>query len=235
MSLSTVKVSAILLAGGRGLRMGSNTPKQYIPLHGKAVAIYALEALRSCPHIHEIIVVCAEPYQPIFQHLSNEIVFAQPGRRRQDSVFNAFQLVSEECPLVLIHDAARPFILQEDMNRVIRAGEQYGAATLASPVTSTIKRADSSGIVEETFDRKTLYAINTPQVLRKEILTEGFAKVQKSGVTVTDDVSLAEAINKPVKLVMGSDSNIKITTPEDLDIATVYLSKKREEHSFAQI
>jgi 2-C-methyl-D-erythritol 4-phosphate cytidylyltransferase len=215
--------------------MGSNTPKQYVPLEGKPIALYALEALRSCPYIHEIIVVCARPYQSIFQRDNNEIVFAQPGRRRQDSVFNAFQLVSEECPLVLIHDAARPFILQEDMSRVIRAGEKYGAATLASPVTSTIKRADSSGMVEETLERKTLYAISTPQVLRKEILTEGFARVQKSGETVTDDVSLAEVINRPVKLVMGSDSNIKITTPEDLDIATVYLSKKREEHSFAQI
>ena len=235
MSLSSIKVSAVLLAGGLGLRMGASTPKQYIPLHGKPVALHALDALRRSPHIHQVIVVCAPRYQPIFKRDNDTITFAPPGRRRQDSVFNAFQLVSEECELVLIHDGARPLILQEEIEKVIRAAEQYGAASLASPIKSTIKQADSNGIVKATLDREVLYATHTPQVLAKEILREGFLEAEKSNSTVTDDVSLAELIRKPVKLVMGSSCNIKVTTPEDLEIATVYLAKKREEHSFAQI
>jgi len=235
MSLASTKVSAILLAGGQGLRMGASTPKQYIPLQGKPIALYSLEMLLCCLQIDQIIVVCAPHYHSLFKRVGEEITFATPGRRRQDSVYSALQHVSKECELVLIHDAARPLIEPGDIGKVIRAGQKYGAAALASPITSTIKMADTQAIVSKTLDRKMLFAIHTPQVLTKEILIKGFAKALENDLTVTDDVSLAELIQRPVKLVMGSPYNIKITTPEDLDIAATFLAKTREERSFAQV
>lgn len=212
-----VKTSVILLAGGTGSRMQSTTPKQFLEIDLKPIACYSFELFLQIPEIDEIIVVCAPDFRSCFKSNSKPVVFALPGERRQDSVFNGLQASSH--PLICIHDAARPFIDASLVSRVLAAGHHYGAATAAMPVKFTIKEVDTDQFVRNTPDRNLLWEIQTPQVLHREILIQGFAHAHQNKLTVTDDVSLAELINKQVKLVEGSHTNIKITVPSDLAIA----------------
>lgn len=217
MTTPKFKTSAILLAGGTGSRMQSSTPKQFLKIDQKPIAVYSFDLFLQIPEIDEIVVVCAPDFTSYFKSDSKSVVFALPGQRRQDSVFNGLQVSSH--PLICIHDAARPFIDKILVSKVLAAGEQYGAATVAMPLKFTVKEVDSNQFVKNTPDRSKIWEIQTPQVLHREILIEGFNQAYEKEITVTDDVSLAELINKPVKLVEGSHTNIKITVPSDLAIA----------------
>ena len=210
-----MKISAILLSGGLGSRMEASTPKQYLPLAGKPLALHSYELLRCTPLISEVIVVCHEHYRPLFRGA----LFAEPGPRRQDSLYQGLQLVDDAAEMILVHDAARPLLSEEDLMRVIQSGLEVGAAALATPAISTIKEADQNLMVKRTLDRAVLWHIQTPQVIRKEVLWRGFALANEQGLTVTDDVSLAELTGHPVQLIAGSTDNLKITSPEDLVLA----------------
>jgi 2-C-methyl-D-erythritol 4-phosphate cytidylyltransferase len=211
-----MNISAILLAGGKGSRMGSPLPKQYLPLGEKPIACHSLEVFLSHPAIMEVIVVCAPEYRSFFSKY--DVLFANPGIRRQDSLFNGLKSASHEW--ICVHDAARPYLTSELLTRMIGEGKEIGAATLAMPVKNTLKECDRDGFVRSTPDRDYIWEVQTPQLLAKEILLKGFAYADEHHLTVTDDVSLAELINHPVKLVSGSYQNIKITTPEDLWLST---------------
>ena len=216
----TIKTSVILLAGGIGSRMHLPMPKQFLALGEKPVALYSFELFLSLPEIDEIIVVCAPNFREFFNYSNpnlKSVLFALPGNRRQDSVFNGLQASSNE--LICIHDAARPFIDKKLVLRVLESGQQYGAATVAMPVKFTVKESDTQNFVTNTPDRAKIWEIQTPQVLHREILTQGFEHAHQHHTTVTDDVSLAELIGKKVKLVEGSHTNFKITVPADLTIA----------------
>lgn len=208
-------ITSIFLSGGTEASTGVSTPKQYLPLAGKPLALHAFETLRSSHLISKVIVVCERKYQPLFRNAS----FANPGARRQDSLYNALQCLDPGCETVVIHDAVRPLLTEDDLEKIIYAGIEYGAAALASPVTETIKKANDQLMVVETLRRPSLFQVQTPQVLKKEILIKGFEKAFLEDITVPDDVSLAELINYPVKLIMGNPENIKINTPEDLTFA----------------
>lgn len=213
-----VKTSAILLAGGMGTRMESAIPKQFLTIYEKPIALYSFEIFLEIPEIDEIIVVCSPEFREIFPSTSSKPVsFALPGPRRQDSVFNGFQLSTHE--LIFIHDAARPFIDKDLVLRVLTAGLQYGAATTALPIKFTIKESNSDNFVTKTPDRNIVWEIQTPQVIHRDILEKGFTHAIENNLTVNDDVSLAELIGKQVKLVNGSHSNLKVTVPMDLLIA----------------
>lgn len=204
-------ISVILLAGGTGARMQASLPKQYLPLKGRPLALHSFDLLQAYGRV----VVVADP---AFRHFFNGVAeFALPGARRQDSVFNGLSLCREEW--ILIHDSARPLIGKEEVDQLIEQAKIWGAAALACPVKMTIKQADSQAQVIKTLDRASLWEIQTPQMIHRDILLGGFAKAHQDNLTVTDDVSLAELIGKPVKLVRGSYRNIKITTPEDLTYA----------------
>lgn len=209
-----MKISAILLSGGKGTRMGAPLPKQYLCLDEKPIACHSLEFFLKHPAIAEVIVVCASEYRSFFSHYP--VQFADAGERRQDSLFNGLGLAQHEW--VCVHDAARPFLTAELLSRLIEEGKEIGAATLALPVKNTVKECDHEGFVRSTPDRDYIWEVQTPQLLQREILIKGFAYARKHHLTVTDDVSLAELIGHPVKLVPGSYQNIKITTPEDLCI-----------------
>lgn len=219
-----MQLSAILLSGGIGSRMASEVPKQYLELGGKAIALHCFELLQNHPAVDEVIVVCDTPFAPLFAPAP----IAKPGKRRQDSLWNGLQLASGRT--ILVHDAARPFIDPEDLDQVIEVGIKSGAATLASPLKTTIKEADKLLTVTKTLDRSSLYAIQTPQVVSKEILQNGFAIAQREQRTVTDDVSLAELANEPVQLVLCSETNLKITTPFDLTVAKALYEKSETHH-----
>lgn len=208
--------SVILLSGGQGLRLGHALPKQYLPLKGKAIVLYSLEKFLEHPDIAEIIIVCAPEYRSLFPP-SDRIQFALPGRRRQDSVYNGLQCVANKTGWVCVHDGARPFLTHKDLNAVLLAAKKHGAATLASPAKNTIKESNEDGCIASTLDRTKLWEAYTPQVASYALLSQGFALA--GAHDVTDDNSIVALTGHPVKLVLGSTWNIKITTPDDLILA----------------
>lgn len=216
-------ISLILLAGGKGVRMGSAIPKQFLPLNKKPIVLYSYEIFLSISAISEIIVVCGSSYISFFEKPSHlPLSFASPGDTRQASLFSGAAKVSSKTTHLLIHDAARPFVTKEEVEKLLAEGLLYPAATLASPMTYTVKEVDPFLLVTKTLTREKLYQIHTPQLIRKDILQKGQKKVEEENLSISDDVSLAEILALPVKIVIGSSKNLKITTKEDLLIAKVY-------------
>lgn len=207
-----MKVSVILLAGGTGSRMGTSVPKQFLDLDGKPIARYSYDLFKSLDYVSQIVVVCPEMYRGIFPE---DTQFADPGERRQDSVYNGFLETSRGVDLICIHDAARPFLCKSDVDKLLKVAQESRAATLACPVRYTVKEV-TEGLIQKTLDRTNLYEIHTPQMIAPELLEEGFRKAKDQNISVTDDVSLVELLREPVQVVTGSPKNIKITYPDDL-------------------
>ncbi|XP_038904555.1 2-C-methyl-D-erythritol 4-phosphate cytidylyltransferase, chloroplastic [Benincasa hispida] len=216
-------VSVILLAGGKGKRMGASMPKQYLPLLGQPIALYSLYTFSRLIEVKEIIVVCDPSYQDIFEDakekIDMQIKFTLPGKERQDSVYSGLQAIDLSSELVCIHDSARPLVLAGDIQQVLKDARLNGAAVLGVPVKATIKEANNDRFVQRTLDRKTLWEMQTPQVIEPELLKKGFELVNREGLEVTDDVSIVEYLKHPVLITEGSYTNIKVTTPDDLLLA----------------
>ncbi|CAI8615858.1 unnamed protein product [Vicia faba] len=228
-------VSVVLLAGGKGKRMGATMPKQYLPLLGQPIALYSFLTFSRMPEVKEIVVVCDPSYRDIFEDVKGncqaELKFALPGKERQDSVYNGFQVIDSNSELVCVHDSARPLVLQGDVNKVLKDGLLNGAAVLGVPSKATIKEANADSFVVRTLDRKTLWEMQTPQVIKPELLRKGFELVNREGLEVTDDVSIVEHLKQPVYITEGSYTNIKVTTPDDLLLAERILNINSGESS----
>ncbi|KAJ7521677.1 hypothetical protein O6H91_19G063300 [Diphasiastrum complanatum] len=216
-------VSIILLSGGQGKRMGATMPKQYLPLLGQPIALYSFLTLANLPEAKEIVVVCDPSYRDIFAEAGKSIQitlkFALPGKERQDSVLSGLQEISNDARLACIHDSARPLILSKDVQEVLKDAWIHGAAVLGVPVKATIKEAGDDHFVTRTLDRRTLWEMQTPQVIQPDLLRRGFDYVKREQLEVTDDVSIVEYLKHPVIITEGSYTNLKVTTPEDLVIA----------------
>ncbi|HSW86687.1 MAG TPA: 2-C-methyl-D-erythritol 4-phosphate cytidylyltransferase [Rhabdochlamydiaceae bacterium] len=226
--MSTPLISIILLAGGQGLRMNNPVPKQFLSLMNKPIALHSFELFASFPNVLEIIVVCDPIYRSLFPSLASpSILYASPGQRRQDSVFNGLNLVSDKAHLLCIHDSARPLLFRKDLENVISEAAVHGAAVLGVPVKPTIKQIDEEGFVIKTLERSSLWEVQTPQVMTPSLLKKGFQLAAHKDCVVTDDVSLVELAGHPVKIVQGSYQNLKITTSEDLALAEMLLSQCR--------
>ena len=222
--------AAIVLAAGKGRRLNSAVQKQYLPIGGKPVLFYSLQAFEQCTFIEEIVLVTGageesyckeniiEPYH--FQKVKKIVC---GGRERYDSVYAGIQAVGA-CDYVFIHDGARPFLTQEILERGKRAAEQYGSCAVGMPVKDTIKIADETGFAICTPPREKLWMIQTPQIFEYGLIREAYEKLMSSGRRdITDDAMAVETMmGKKVKLVEGSYQNIKITTPEDLRIAEIF-------------
>lgn len=216
-------VSVILLAGGKGKRMGASMPKQYLPLLGQPIALYSFYTFSHMSAVKEIVVVCDPSYKDIFEdakeNIHIDVKFTLPGKERQDSVYSGLQAVDLNSELVCIHDSARPLVSTGDIEQVLKDGRLNGAAVLGVPVKATIKEANSESFVVRTLDRKTLWEMQTPQVIKPELLRKGFELVNRECLEVTDDVSIVEHLKHPVFITEGSYTNIKVTTPDDLLLA----------------
>jgi len=206
-------ISSILLAGGIGARMSTSIPKQFLTLQGRAIALHSLDILLQLDEIKEVIVVCAPEFRSLFA--GKHVKFADPGEQRQDSVYNGLQQAT--CEWICTHDAARPFITADLVKSLF--SEQASASSLAMPVKNTLKEISTTQDVVRTLDRSVIWEIQTPQLIKKEILEAGFIYAKQHGLEVTDDISLAELVGHIPRLVRGSYQNIKITTPEDLVFA----------------
>ncbi len=211
-------ISCILLSGGKGQRFGSVTPKQYHLINNKPIAKYSFDIFNSMEEIDEIIVVCEKEYKNIFIAKKN-IIFTSPGKKRQDSVFNALQKISPKSDFVCIHDAARPFIDVESVKKVLNDATVHEAAVIGYKAINTMKKCDLEGYVIKTINRSAIWEVQTPQIIKTDLLKKGFDYIKKNNIQVTDDVSIIEAIGKKVKITQGPKKNIKITTIDDLNYA----------------
>jgi len=230
-------IGFVLLAGGTGSRMKADIPKQFLSLKGVPILHHSLDLfLEKLAPTLPIVVLVMDPmyqpeYQPIVDKYKGRLVFANPGKERQGSVENGLskmvELVGDNCKYVAVHDSARPLVSIEEIYNVINDAREYGAAVLGVPSKSTIKESADGSLVLRTIPRARLWEVHTPQVIKVETLLRGFKKVSQEDLEVTDDVSIVEALGEPVKLTRGEYTNIKITTPEDMDVASAILEERK--------
>jgi 2-C-methyl-D-erythritol 4-phosphate cytidylyltransferase len=220
-----MRVVAIVLAAGRGLRFKNRTHKPLVKIGSRPVLIYSLATLNSSPLINSIIVVAAAQNLKKITSLLKQyrinkaLKVISGGERRQDSLGRGLAALEGKPDLVLIHDAARPFLDEGMISRSVKEAAGCGAAVAGVPVKATIKTVvrRSSSVVRETLDRDKLWEVQTPQVFKTGLILKAYKKF--SGLNVTDDAMLVEKSGAMVRLVRGSYRNIKITTPEDLALA----------------
>lgn len=223
------KFAVILPAAGKSSRFAAqrSQKKVFIELKGRPVWVRTAEAFVNREDVVQTILVVSpddldefkEKFRPHLAFMPLEIVTG--GAERADSVRNALARVRPEADFVAVHDAARPLVVKAWIDRVFRAAEQHGAALLATPVTSTLKRADANGRVEETVSRANLWAAQTPQVFRRQLLLDAYAR--QGALQPTDEAQLIEQFGHPVHVVEGSPLNIKITNQDDFRMAEFLL------------
>jgi 2-C-methyl-D-erythritol 4-phosphate cytidylyltransferase/2-C-methyl-D-erythritol 2,4-cyclodiphosphate synthase len=224
----------VVAAAGRGERLRSPDNKAFVPLGGKPLVSYALEAFRACDEIGELVlVVAAEDVERARRELlsggaaKSERAVAG-GAQRQESVAAALAEVSLGSDLVIIHDGARPFVKPELIRRCLEGAAAGGAAIAALPSTDTVKEVSPEGAVVATLDRGRLWLVQTPQAFRRDLIVRAHQEAAEAGVLGTDDASLVERIGHAVQVVMGDTDNVKITWPEDVRRAEHALARNRE-------
>lgn len=218
--------SVVIVAAGRGRRMGSDMNKQYLQLNGKEVLAHTIEQFERCSTIDEIIIVTGkDEIEYCTQHIWKKYGFSKikdivaGGKQRQDSVYNGLLKVSKQTQIVLIHDGARPLVKVEQIKESIKVAVEVGACVVGVPIKDTIKICDNNQFVIQTPLRNTLWVVQTPQAFRYDWIMRAHQEGLKNNLVVTDDAMMIEALGYPVKIIEGRYDNIKITTPEDLAIA----------------
>jgi 2-C-methyl-D-erythritol 4-phosphate cytidylyltransferase len=221
-------LTAIIVAAGSSLRMGFD--KLMAPLGDKTVLDHAVDAFEHTASVTEIIVVARPDRVDEFQQLLCDRKklrgVVAGGEHRQDSVRAGLQRVAKEARYIAVHDAARPLVRPDQIESVYRQAREMGAASLASPITDTLKRVDEHMQVIESVDRKNMCAMETPQIFAREILEEGYERVAEQGLQITDEVSAVEALGHKVVLVPSGDFNFKITYERDLALAEMILRQR---------
>ncbi|MCL2592736.1 MAG: 2-C-methyl-D-erythritol 4-phosphate cytidylyltransferase [Defluviitaleaceae bacterium] len=212
--------SVIIVAGGKGLRMGSEIPKQYIKINGKMILEHTIEKFQELDCVDEIIIVtpkndilfCEEEIK--FDKIKK---FVAGGENRRDSVYNGLKYVSKNSGIVLVHDGVRPFVSNEIIRNVIGAVKEHGSAVTAVSLKDSIKFSKDGEFFEKSLDRSKLYLIQTPQGFKKDIITKAYENAINQGLDGTDDSCFVELLGIKPKIVLGSYRNIKITTKDDLE------------------
>ena len=215
------QAGAVIVGAGSSQRLGAD--KVFLPLAGKPLLAWSVDVCQNCELLSQIVIVLNESNLDSGRNLvaergwSKVVGVCLGGERRQDSVRQGLKEL-KRCDWVVIHDGARPFLTLDLIRDGLEAARGTGAATAAVPVKDTIKLGDDNEMVRETLHRQRLWAVQTPQVFRFDIITRAHGQVTDE---VTDDATLAERLGYEVKLYMGSYQNIKITTPEDLALAEI--------------
>lgn len=211
----------IIVAGGKGLRMGGELPKQFIPVEGRPVLMRTIDTFHACDNTIQIILVLPRDHQPYWQELCRDYQFAVPhriadgGATRFHSVQNGLALVEAPEALVAVHDGVRPFVSPEVISRCYHDAEQYGAVVPVIPVVETVRHLLPEG--SETVSRDDYRLVQTPQTFRASLLRRAYEQLYCDAFT--DDASVVEALGHAVHLVEGNRENIKLTTPFDLVVA----------------
>jgi 2-C-methyl-D-erythritol 4-phosphate cytidylyltransferase len=229
--------SAIIVAAGKGTRVGANVDKLWLEVAGRPVVAHTWKQFNDAPCIGEIILVVRDGMQDQFAGLAARFNFQKPfrlvvgGAERQDSVWNGLEAVSAKTEIVAIQDAARPCTSAELIAATIEAARETGAAVAAQPVADTIKETDDGKIISRTVDRSKLWSVQTPQTFRVEIIRNAIATARQKGLVLTDDTAACELIGQPVRLVSSPAPNPKVTVPADLP----FIESLLREHSTLNI
>lgn len=221
------RTSALIPAAGRGERFGRPTNKVFCTVAGKPILAHTLSVFEACGAVDEIVVVVGEHELGVAGEIAGRFgvrkvsAIVRGGAQRQDSVSRGLERVSGE--IVAIHDAARPMVTCEIIERSIEGARRVGACITAVPVIDTIKSASPEGVVCGTIDRSSLYSVQTPQTFRTDLIRSAYKQACADGVYATDDAALVERVGGKVSIVAGSYDNIKITTPSDTELASMRL------------
>ena len=230
------RTAALIVAGGNSSRMGDGISKQLLKISGIPVVVHTLLAFERADTIEEIIVAAKGEELALYAdfaqkyHITKFKKAVEGGDTRQQSVQNAFAAISKNIDFVAIHDGARCLITKEEIERICGSAYISGAATAAVRAEETVK-LEKSGLIEKTLDRDHVWLARTPQVFGTDIYRAALAVAKRDGITVTDDCALVEHIEYHIRLVHCSKHNIKITTPEDIPLATAILSMRQMEEN----
>lgn len=234
------RIAAILPAAGLGTRMGADTPKQFLELDGTPIVIHSLRRIASCALVTDLIVATrADEIGRLEERIAREkfkqtVRVVKGGDSRQDSVAAALREVPNEVEIVLVHDAVRPFVTVDQITRVIEEARRCQAAILGIPAMDTVKEVKRASLPEDvalivgTVPRERVVLAQTPQAFATKLLKEAFARAQADGVNASDEAGLVERMGHDVHVVLGSESNMKITKPADMDLARFYLERERK-------
>jgi 2-C-methyl-D-erythritol 4-phosphate cytidylyltransferase len=230
-----MRVNAVVVAAGNGTRMGGKVRKPFLPLAGSPLILHTLERFAQCRTVCKLIVVvagedlprCREVVRGAPQLRALECEFQAGGQRRQDSVREGLSRLDVDCEVVVIHDGARPLVSPALIDRCVEAAMAEGAVVVGVPARNTIKFVTTDRLVSKTPTREMLWEIQTPQAFRVEIAREAHRRAVADRAEGTDDAALVERLGKPVAVLDGERTNIKITFPEDLIVAEALLSGRR--------
>lgn len=232
-------VTAILPAAGLGTRMGADTPKQFLSLDGVPLLLFTLRRLAACAAIADFVIATRnEEVDSVaagvaMENLGRPVRVIRGGATRQDSVANALAEISTNTDLILVHDAVRPLVTVEQIERVIAEANACDAAILGIPAMDTVKEVKRASLpadvalVTATIPRERVVLAQTPQVFRASLLLEAFGRAKQDGVSASDEAGLVERIGRDVHVVAGSERNLKITRPGDMELAEFYLRQER--------
>lgn len=223
--------AAIIVAAGRGTRMGPDVDKLFLEVAGRPVIAHTWRRFDAAKDIHEIVLVVRDGLQSAFKAIGAELNLSKPwrivpgGTQRQDSVWNGLNAVAAGTELVAIQDGARPCTSEEIIRATVAAARECGAAVAAQRVTDTIKESQDDRVITRTIDRSRLWAVQTPQCFRVEVIRNALEAVRRKGLVVTDDTAACELIGQPVRLVASATPNPKVTVPADLPYIDLLLKQ----------
>ncbi len=225
-----MKITAVIVAGGKGTRMGAEKNKVFIPILGREMLDYTISAFEENKNINEIVIVTAnkdiEECRHIADRYSKVSFITEGGATRRISVMAGLKKASGD--IVLIHDGARALVTQREIDDVIKDCIKYGAAAVGVPCKDTLKTADKDGFIQGTVDRETTYLIQTPQAFYYNEIMRMHERADGDDFEATDDCMIAERYGKRVKITAGSYDNIKLTTPEDMVIAEQIIIRRKK-------
>jgi 2-C-methyl-D-erythritol 4-phosphate cytidylyltransferase len=215
-------ISAIIVAAGKGTRMGPQVDKLFLELNGWPIVAHTWRRFDEAGCIGEILLVVRDGMQAAFAALAEQYRFKKRfrlvvgGKERQDSVWNGLEALSPDAEIAVIQDAARPCTSHALIEATVAAAREIGAAVAAQHVTDTVKESRDGILIERTLDRSRLWTVQTPQTFRVDIIRRALSSVREKGLLVTDDTAACELIGQPIQLVLSTEPNPKVTRPEDL-------------------
>ena len=230
-----INATAIVLAAGEGRRLGGDTPKTYLPIAGRPLLLRTLDRMFSASSVKAVVVVVAAEQKARCESLlssdaalrDRRWLLQTGGATRQESARRGLEQVRTDAAIIIIHDAARPFVSAGLIDRCVEAAAEKQAVVVGLPVRDTIKSVSTDRCIQSTPERSTLWEIQTPQVFKRELIIDAHERAAREGVQVTDDATVVERIGTPVYVLEGERTNLKITLPEDVWLAETLIREGR--------
>lgn len=230
-----MRVSAIVLAAGAGRRIGGDLAKPYLPIAGRAMVLRTLDKMFAATSVSQVVLVvaalelekCGALLRGDAALRDRSIILQVGGATRQESARRGLEKIATDADIVIIHDAARPFVSPQLIDRCVECAAEKGAAVLGVPVRDTIKMVADDHVVRSTPERSFLWEIQTPQVFQRDLIVAAHARAKNDGVEVTDDAMVVERLGLPVYVLESNRDNFKITLPEDVWLAEVMVRDGR--------